>query len=257
MTKACARRPGAAANVERRRREHRTLLAGAAGELAGATRLRQARPSRACTFSAQLGLQLGHAPHAPRTGAAARESPQRDRYGELTSPASHACGSVSSFRTHRCHSSDMKMLCGPKPDLQLFQHLANKRTMVGILLVSAYVSERKFTKSTSCPITLTTAVSKCLDCSGFAAMVAMRDTAWPRRCKYVFTNSANTTPVHVSSAMSMSCDWRPRICKAQTQKSKPSPPALGSTHRRHSPSRPISLVWRKDLATANMTESKC
>ena len=56
VTKACARRPGAAASVERRRREHRTLLAGAAGELAGATRLRQARPSSACTFSAKRTL---------------------------------------------------------------------------------------------------------------------------------------------------------------------------------------------------------
>ena len=52
VTKACARRPGAAASIERRRRERRTLLAGTAGELAGATRLRQARPSNACTFSA-------------------------------------------------------------------------------------------------------------------------------------------------------------------------------------------------------------
>ena len=52
MTNACVRRPGAAASVECRRRERRTLLAGAAGELAGATRLRQARPSSACTFSA-------------------------------------------------------------------------------------------------------------------------------------------------------------------------------------------------------------
>ena len=34
VTKACARRPGAAASVERRRREHRTLLAGVAGKLA-------------------------------------------------------------------------------------------------------------------------------------------------------------------------------------------------------------------------------
>ncbi len=51
VTKACARRPGAAASVQRRRRERCTLLAGA-GELAGATRLRQARPSSACTVSA-------------------------------------------------------------------------------------------------------------------------------------------------------------------------------------------------------------
>ncbi len=35
-----------------RKRVGRTLLAGAAGELAGVTRLRQARPSSACTFSA-------------------------------------------------------------------------------------------------------------------------------------------------------------------------------------------------------------
>jgi hypothetical protein len=41
VTKACVRRPGTAASVERRRREPRTLLAGAVGELAGATRLRQ------------------------------------------------------------------------------------------------------------------------------------------------------------------------------------------------------------------------
>ncbi len=52
VTKACARKTGAAARVERRRRERRTLLAGAAGELAEVTRLRQARPSSACTFSA-------------------------------------------------------------------------------------------------------------------------------------------------------------------------------------------------------------
>jgi hypothetical protein len=35
--------------MERRRCERRILLAGAAGKLAGAIRLRQARPSRACT----------------------------------------------------------------------------------------------------------------------------------------------------------------------------------------------------------------
>ncbi len=52
VTKACAERPDAAASVERRRRERRTLLAWAAGELAGATRLGQARASSACTFSA-------------------------------------------------------------------------------------------------------------------------------------------------------------------------------------------------------------
>jgi hypothetical protein len=41
VAKACARRPGAATSVERRRCERRTLLAaGAAGKLAGATRLR-------------------------------------------------------------------------------------------------------------------------------------------------------------------------------------------------------------------------
>jgi hypothetical protein len=37
--------------MERRRHERCTLLAGVAGEVAGATRLRQARPSSACTFS--------------------------------------------------------------------------------------------------------------------------------------------------------------------------------------------------------------
>jgi hypothetical protein len=41
VTKACVRRPGAAARVKRRRNKRRTLLAGAAGELAGATRLRK------------------------------------------------------------------------------------------------------------------------------------------------------------------------------------------------------------------------
>jgi hypothetical protein len=46
VTEACARRPGAAASVERMRRERRTLLVGAAGELAGVTRLRH-RPSQA------------------------------------------------------------------------------------------------------------------------------------------------------------------------------------------------------------------
>ncbi len=55
VTKACARRPDAAASAERKRHERRTLLAGAAGELAGATRLRQARPSSACTFSVHKG----------------------------------------------------------------------------------------------------------------------------------------------------------------------------------------------------------
>ena len=56
VTKACARRPSAAASVDRRRRERRTLLAEAAGELAGATRARQARPLSACTFSAGLAI---------------------------------------------------------------------------------------------------------------------------------------------------------------------------------------------------------
>ena len=51
VAKACARRPSAAASVERRRHERRTLLAGVAGELARATRLQQVRPSSACTFS--------------------------------------------------------------------------------------------------------------------------------------------------------------------------------------------------------------
>ena len=54
MTKACARRPGAAANVKRRRRERRTLLAGAAGELAGATRLRQGLRAHAHSLCAML-----------------------------------------------------------------------------------------------------------------------------------------------------------------------------------------------------------
>ena len=45
VTKGCAKRPGAAASVEHRRRERHALLARVAGELAGATRLRQARPS--------------------------------------------------------------------------------------------------------------------------------------------------------------------------------------------------------------------
>ena len=47
-TSECARRTGAAARVGRRRRERCILLAGAAGELAGA---RQAMPSSAFTFS--------------------------------------------------------------------------------------------------------------------------------------------------------------------------------------------------------------
>ncbi len=49
----------------------RTLLAGAAGEQAGATRLRQARPSSACTFSdtgPQLRVLAGQ--HHERSGAA-------------------------------------------------------------------------------------------------------------------------------------------------------------------------------------------
>ncbi len=50
VTKACARRPGAAASVERRQRECRMLLAAAPGELAGVSRAWQARPSRAYTF---------------------------------------------------------------------------------------------------------------------------------------------------------------------------------------------------------------
>ncbi len=64
VTSACARRPGAAASVELRRRERRTLLAGAAGELAGATRARLARPSSACTFSASTVGYLSFGPMA-------------------------------------------------------------------------------------------------------------------------------------------------------------------------------------------------
>ncbi len=45
-TEACTRRPSAAANMSRRRRERRLQVA--AGELAAATRLRQARPLSAC-----------------------------------------------------------------------------------------------------------------------------------------------------------------------------------------------------------------
>ena len=55
VTKAGARWPGAAASVERRRRERRILCAGAAGELTGVTRLRQARPSSACASSVGWG----------------------------------------------------------------------------------------------------------------------------------------------------------------------------------------------------------
>ncbi len=69
VTKACVRRPGAAASVELRRRERRTLLAGAAGELAGATRAQQARPSSACTFSV-LKPVLHLAPRPPHALAA-------------------------------------------------------------------------------------------------------------------------------------------------------------------------------------------
>ena len=68
VTKACARRPGAAASKERRQCERRTLLVGAAGELAGVTRARQARPSSACTFS---GTQPGVT--NPNTRKQARE----------------------------------------------------------------------------------------------------------------------------------------------------------------------------------------
>ncbi|MFN9908439.1 MAG: hypothetical protein ACK56F_20305, partial [bacterium] len=50
VTKACARRPGAATSVKCRRRERRTLLEGAAGELAGATRLRQKNPAASQLF---------------------------------------------------------------------------------------------------------------------------------------------------------------------------------------------------------------
>ena len=64
VAKACARRPGAAASVKHRRRERRTLLAGAAGELARATRSRQVRPSSACTFS-------GYSPSLPKRHHAA------------------------------------------------------------------------------------------------------------------------------------------------------------------------------------------
>ena len=56
MTKACARRPGAAASVERRRCKRHTLLA--AGELAGVTRARQARPLSACTTYRAMGPKL-------------------------------------------------------------------------------------------------------------------------------------------------------------------------------------------------------
>jgi hypothetical protein len=59
VTKACARKPSAASRVDRIARGHRTLLAGAAGELARATRLRQARPSSACTFSEVLVCGMG------------------------------------------------------------------------------------------------------------------------------------------------------------------------------------------------------
>ncbi len=53
-----------------RSRKRRSLLAGAASELAGATRLRQARPSSACTFSVC---------HTPFQRPVGKEYPSRTR----------------------------------------------------------------------------------------------------------------------------------------------------------------------------------
>jgi hypothetical protein len=53
---------------------------------------------------------------AQRTGAAARESLQRERPGGLTSPAFHACGSASSFCACCHHSSQKLEVSAPLPN---------------------------------------------------------------------------------------------------------------------------------------------
>ena len=84
VTKACARRPGAAASLKHRRRERRTLLAGAAGELAEATRLRQARPSNACTLSAIPFIMIALLQTYERMYEALRNQYLAEKSGQIT-----------------------------------------------------------------------------------------------------------------------------------------------------------------------------
>ena len=121
VTKACARKPCTAASVERRRRERRTLLAGAAGELAGATRLRQARPSSACTFSAALSFSCStedkytevECVHALKGLALPRTS----HCGEITPGGSRRCVPrllLVLFRSLCCHKNPLHSVFTPK-----------------------------------------------------------------------------------------------------------------------------------------------
>ena len=66
---------------------------------------------------------------AKRTGAAARESPRRDRHGRLTLPAFHACGSACPFSY---------MLWSP--EIKLFHHLLYRQHLM--FSINAHVPMR-------------------------------------------------------------------------------------------------------------------
>mmetsp|Transcript_9103 Transcript_9103/g.38264 ORF Transcript_9103/g.38264 Transcript_9103/m.38264 type:complete len:343 (+) Transcript_9103:4119-5147(+) len=77
-------------------------------------------------------------------------------------------------------------------------------------LPSLYDSDRRFTRSNHAPCTRIVAVSRCLLWSGLLWMTPTPRVSSPFSFKNSFTLFANSWPMHVSSAMSMSDECFPR-----------------------------------------------
>ena len=75
---------------------------------------------------------------------------------------------------------------------------------------SLYDSDRRFTRSNHAPCTRIVAVSRCLLWSGLLWMTPTPRVSSPFSFKNSFTLFANSWPMHVSSAMSMSDECFPR-----------------------------------------------
>ena len=67
--------------------------------------------------------------------------------------------------------------------LRMASSSAVPNSISGILLLDAYDSDRRFTKSISRPWYLTLAVSKCFDCSGFDWITATLVCSSPREAR--------------------------------------------------------------------------
>ena len=116
--------------------------------------------------------------------------------------------------------------------------------IVGIRELCAYSSDLKFTKSIHSPRIFIRAVSRCFDWSGLDMMTATLCFSCPWLSRYAFTRSANSFPIILSSAISISNDSLP-MSLSLTQ-----PPAHRSVV-----ARPAWLL--ESSSSANSASSSC